>query len=146
MGKPWPCACPGASEVYQKGSCVGPGLFPCELISIRGKNAVEMYSPGTYSRGTEAAARFILSIQRASPIPKKRIALALGEWTGAPSHFARPHAPLSPFAPGFRCPVSRLPARTCKFSTEEAPFRPSSAPVLGRGAMMSMPGRPSICM
>ena len=76
------------------------------------KNAVEMYSPGTLSRGTEAAASFILSIQRASPILKKRIGLALGEWTGAPSHFSRPHAPLSPFAPGFRCPVSRLPAKT----------------------------------
>ena len=144
MGKPWSRACPGASEMHQKGTCVGPNRFPCELVSVRGKNAVEMHGPGTLPRGTEAAARFILSIQMASPIPKKRIALALGEWTGAPSSFARPHAPLSPFAPGFRCPVSRLPAKTCKFSTEEAPFRPSCAPLLGRGAMMPMPGRPSI--
>ena len=80
---------------------------------------MEIYSPGALPRGTEAAARFILSTQMASPIPKKRIALALGEWTGAPSHFSTPYAPLSPFAPGFRCPVSRLPAKTCKFSTEE---------------------------
>ena len=146
MGKTWSCACPGASEIYQKGTCVRPDHFPCELVSVRGKNAMEMYSPCTLSRGTGAAARFILSIQRASSIPKKRIALALGEWTGAPSHFARPHAPLSPFAPDFRCPVSRLPAKTCKFSTEEAPFRPSCAPLLGRGALMPMPGRFSICM
>ena len=52
---------------------------PCGLVSVRGKNAVEMHSPAKLSRGTEAAARFILSMERASPIPKKRIALALGE-------------------------------------------------------------------
>ena len=46
-------------------------------VSVRGKNAVEMYGPGTLSKGTAAAARFISSMERARPIPKKRFALAL---------------------------------------------------------------------
>ena len=79
LDKQWPCACPGASQIHQKGTYVGPDNFPCELVSVRGKNAVEMYGPAKLSRGTEAAARFISSIQKASLIPKKRIGPALGE-------------------------------------------------------------------
>ena len=117
LGKPWPCACPGASGMHQKGACVGPEHFPSELVSVRGKNVVEMYSPGTLSRGTEAAARFILSIQRASPILKKRIGLALGEWTGAPSHFPG----LMPLFPHLH-PVSD--ARSAVFPPKPANFPP----------------------
>ena len=64
-------------ENTSKGNMCRPGSLP--MRAVRGIKAVGMYSPGTLSRGTEAAARFILSIQRASPIPKKRIGLALGE-------------------------------------------------------------------
>ena len=53
---------PARRKYIKKGTYVGPDHYLCELVSVRGKNAVEMYGPAKLSRGTEAAARFILSM------------------------------------------------------------------------------------
>ena len=123
MGKPWSRACPGASEIHQKGTCVGPNHFPCELVSVRGKHAVEMYGPGTLSRGTAAAARFISSMERARPIPKKALRACLRWMNERPIAFSQASCPYFPICTRFLMPGQPFSAQNRQNLHRRGAFR-----------------------